>query len=92
MNDFAPTSPPLRPQTPDSTQIQVRPTPTGGELNREFAPQFAQTPICNTCEEYLQRRRTTLLPHLGRYVTRTGKPPSRLVKALTNRHHQEHCQ
>lgn len=43
---------------------------------------------CDTCLDYLHRRRTTLLPHLGRFVVTTGKKPTTLVRNLTDRYHR----
>lgn len=45
---------------------------------------------CIKCADYLARRRRVLLPHLGLFVQRTGKPPAVLVKRLTDRFHKIH--
>ena len=60
------------------------------------APAYGTDPTtqrddCETCQSYLQDNRRRLLPHLGRHVTRTGRPPHLLVNALVARHHKEIC-
>lgn len=43
---------------------------------------------CDTCLDYLHRRRTTLLPFIGRHVVTTGKKPAGLIRNLTDQFHK----
>lgn len=47
---------------------------------------------CPTCRTYLNRRRTTLLPYIGRWVTRgtADRPPQLLIDKLLDAHHRRH--
>lgn len=46
-----------------------------------------RTEPCDACATYLQRRRTVLLPFIGRRVVQTGQPPHKLVRRLLDRYH-----
>jgi hypothetical protein len=43
---------------------------------------------CEPCEAYLVARRSALLPFLGRWVQRSGRPPSVMVEALQGSYHR----
>jgi hypothetical protein len=43
---------------------------------------------CERCDTYLQQRRPTLLPHVGRWVVRSGKPPRNITDALAGHFHK----
>lgn len=43
---------------------------------------------CTQCQDYLRKRRTTLLPHIGKHVVTTGKKPTTLITNLTDRYHR----
>jgi hypothetical protein len=43
---------------------------------------------CTRCDTYLQARRTTLLPYIGAWVARSGKPPRHITDALKAHFHK----
>lgn len=66
------------------SRVGAQAPPTGTHSTTRPDP----STTCGTCQSYLQDNRTRLLPHLGRHVVTTGKPPARLVDKLVKTYHR----
>lgn len=61
---------------------------TLSEPSTSVSPSVSPNPTCDPCQDYLTNNRHRLLPHLGRTVATTGRPPARIIGDLLTKYHQ----
>lgn len=88
MTKSVPSPSPVRPFGSGDTSPSVRPLPTGTDTRSGPSPSPSPDPKCDPCQNYLQRRRTALLPLIGQQVTKTGTKPANIVERIRANYHR----